>query len=89
MAKDQNLSGNLSKISGPCGRLLCCLHFEEDFYAELSKEFPEIGDEVYWEGRKMYVYRNDFNAKTIYLASETQEIITVSLEKYQESKKKK
>ena len=89
MAKDQNLSGNLSKISGPCGRLLCCLHFEEDFYAELSKEFPEIGDELFWEGRKMYVYRNDFNAKTISLTSETQEIITITLEKYQDSKKKK
>lgn len=31
MAKDQNLAGNLAKISGPCGRLLCCLNFEEDF----------------------------------------------------------
>ena len=84
MAKDQQLSGNLSKISGPCGRLLCCLHYEEDFYAELAKDFPEIGDEVFWEGRKMYVFRNDFYAKAIYLTSDTQELLTVSLDKYQE-----
>jgi cell fate regulator YaaT (PSP1 superfamily) len=82
MAKDQNLSGNLSKISGPCGRLLCCLHFEEDFYADMSKEFPEIGDEIIRDGRKMYVFRNDFNTKTIYLTSHTQEIITLKLEEY-------
>ena len=39
MAKDQNLAGNLSKISGPCGRLLCCLNFEEDFYIEEAKDY--------------------------------------------------
>ncbi|MDZ4182204.1 MAG: regulatory iron-sulfur-containing complex subunit RicT, partial [Candidatus Cloacimonadaceae bacterium] len=43
MAKDQNLAGNLSKISGPCGRLLCCLNFEEDFYVEEARDFPIPG----------------------------------------------
>ena len=89
MAKDQNLSGNLSKISGPCGRLLCCLHFEEDFYAELAKDFPEIGDEINWQGRKMYVYRNDFYAETICLTSDSQEILNISLTQYKDLKRKK
>jgi len=89
MAKDQNLSGNLSKISGPCGRLLCCLHFEEDFYAELSKDFPEMGDEIWVEGKKMYVFRNDFYAKVIYLTSETQEMSTITIEEYQKFQNKK
>ena len=82
MAKDQNLSGNLSKISGPCGRLLCCLHYEEDFYAELTKDFPEMGDEIWIDGKKMYVFRNDLHAKTIHLTSELQEITSLSLEEY-------
>ena len=89
MAKDQNLSGNLSKISGPCGRLLCCLHYEEDFYAELSKDFPEMGDELWINNAKMYVFRNDLYAKTIYLTSENQEISTISLDEYQEYIKNK
>lgn len=46
MAKDQNLSLNPSKISGVCGRLMCCLKYEEDTYEELNKELPLIGDIV-------------------------------------------
>jgi cell fate regulator YaaT (PSP1 superfamily) len=83
MAKDQNLSGNLSKISGPCGRLLCCLHYEEEFYAELAKDFPEIGDEVWVDNKKMYVFRNDMYAKMIHLTSDTQELSSMTLEQYQ------
>jgi len=89
MAKDQNLSGNLSKISGPCGRLLCCLHFEEDFYAEISKDFPEIGDEIIVDGKKMYVFRNDFYSKVVYLTSETQEMSNMKLGEFLKIRKSK
>ncbi len=40
MAKDQNLSLNPSKISGICGRLLCCLKYEHDTYFEMGLDFP-------------------------------------------------
>ncbi len=43
MAKDQQLSLNPSKISGNCGRLLCCLQFEEDDYIEAYKRLPRSG----------------------------------------------
>lgn len=43
VAKDQHLSLNPSQISGPCGRLLCCLHFEHDFYVQSRKRFPKEG----------------------------------------------
>jgi cell fate regulator YaaT (PSP1 superfamily) len=43
VAKDQHLSLNPSQISGPCGRLLCCLHYEHDFYVESRKRFPKEG----------------------------------------------
>ena len=46
MAKEQNLSLNPTKISGVCGRLMCCLKNEEDTYEELNKNLPHIGDEV-------------------------------------------
>lgn len=46
MAKDQNLALNPSKINGACGRLLCCLAYENDMYLENSKGMPSIGDTI-------------------------------------------
>ena len=47
MAKEQNLSLNSMKISGPCGRLLCCLSYEYDFYHKEKRKFPSIGSRIY------------------------------------------
>ena len=46
MAKVQNLSLNPSKISGSCGRLMCCLNNENETYIELNKRLPNVGDRV-------------------------------------------
>ena len=46
MAKEQNLSLNPTKISGVCGRLMCCLKNEEETYEELNRNLPGIGDTV-------------------------------------------
>jgi cell fate regulator YaaT (PSP1 superfamily) len=46
LAKDQHLSLNPVQISGPCGRLLCCLHYEHQFYVESRKRFPKEGKAV-------------------------------------------
>ena len=46
MAKEQNLSLNPTKISGVCGRLMCCLKNEEETYEELNRRLPGIGDHV-------------------------------------------
>lgn len=46
MAKEQNLSLNPTKISGVCGRLMCCLKNEEETYEELNRKLPGIGDTV-------------------------------------------
>lgn len=46
MAKEQNLSLNPTKISGVCGRLMCCLKNEEETYEYLNSKLPEIGDRV-------------------------------------------
>ncbi|MCL2014462.1 MAG: stage 0 sporulation family protein [Oscillospiraceae bacterium] len=43
MAKEQNLSLNPSKISGTCGRLMCCLKYEQDMYEELLRISPKMG----------------------------------------------
>lgn len=46
MAKEQNLSLNSMKISGPCGRLLCCLNYEYDFYCEEKQAYPPEGAKI-------------------------------------------
>lgn len=46
MAKEQNLSLNSMKISGPCGRLLCCLSYEYDFYNEEKQNYPPRGSRL-------------------------------------------
>lgn len=46
MAKEQNLSLNPTKISGVCGRLMCCLKNEEEAYEELNSKLPGVGDMV-------------------------------------------
>lgn len=46
MAKEQNLSLNPTKISGVCGRLMCCLKNEEETYEELNRRLPNVGDFV-------------------------------------------
>ncbi len=50
LARDQNLSLNPAKISGNCGRLLCCLMYEQNHYLETTRKFPEVGAEI--EGKQ-------------------------------------
>lgn len=46
MAKEQNLSLNPTKISGLCGRLMCCLKYEQEHYEEARKKLPRVGKDV-------------------------------------------
>lgn len=55
MAKEQNLSLNSMKISGQCGRLLCCLSYEFDWYAEARKKLPNEGIKLFYDGTNFRV----------------------------------
>jgi len=46
MAKEQNISLNPAKISGACGRLMCCLEYENEGYCHMNKKLPRVGDYV-------------------------------------------
>ena len=59
MAKNQGLSLNPSKISGLCGRLMCCLEYENEPYAEAYKKMPKIGLEVTTPDGKATVISNN------------------------------
>ncbi|MBC8414941.1 MAG: Tpl protein [Candidatus Cloacimonetes bacterium] len=86
MAKDQNLLSNLSKISGPCGRLLCCLHYEENFYLEKSENFPELGEVISYKDQRMYVDKNDYYNNRVNLISENEERIILTLDEFKKAK---
>lgn len=59
MAKEQNLSLNPTKISGACGRLMCCLQYEYETYKELKKDMPKIGKKIEIpEGRGKVIRQN-------------------------------
>ena len=59
MAKNQGLSLNPGKVSGLCGRLMCCLAYENDYYAEAYKKTPKIGSTISTpEGKGMVVTVN-------------------------------
>lgn len=59
-AKDQNISLDPSKISGVCGRLMCCLSYEEDYYVEAKKTMPKYGQKVQTEDGEGMVISSDF-----------------------------
>jgi len=59
MAKEQNLSLNPTKISGICGRLMCCLNYEQSTYEDIRKRLPKVGSIVKTvEGNGEVIYNN-------------------------------
>lgn len=65
MAKEQGLSLNPTKISGVCGRLMCCLTFENKTYKNLKKSMPRIGKSVTVKGSQGKVIRHNLLKETI------------------------
>ena len=57
--KDQNLSLNSMKISGQCGRLLCCLSYEYDWYAEARRKLPNEGVKFFYDGTTFRVMESN------------------------------
>lgn len=73
MAKNQNLSLNPANISGNCGKLLCCINYENDLYTELHQNAPNVGDIVETEKGNAKVITCDVlnrNLKVKYLTEE-------------------
>ena len=72
LAKDQHLALNPSQISGGCGRLLCCLKYEHDFYVTSRKRFPKEGKELLTERGKEKVVAVDIFRERVFLRSAEQ-----------------
>jgi cell fate regulator YaaT (PSP1 superfamily) len=79
MAKDQGLSLNPTKISGQCGRLMCCLNFENHIYKELRAKFPPMGKTVKTKAYTGKVIRFNFLHQKIALRIEDDKEVEVGL----------
>lgn len=89
MAKDQNMSVTSSKMCGLCGRLLCCLAYEEKFYQEEAEKYPDIGEEIFYDDKRMKVEKNNYLTFGIQLRDENGVLTTISFDDYLEQKIKR
>jgi cell fate regulator YaaT (PSP1 superfamily) len=80
MAKEQNLPLNPTKISGICGRLMCCLTYEYETYLQLKKDFPKMGKTIMSPLGPVKVLRQNVMEGTILVetAEREEKIIKVS-----------
>ena len=69
-AKNQLLAINIPKLSGHCGKLLCCLKFEDDTYTELKSMFPDIGSKVFIDKVQYTVTAINVISKTVRVENE-------------------
>ena len=69
-AKNQMLAINIPKLSGQCGKLMCCLKYEDDAYTELKQEFPDIGTKVFIDKVQYEVTSINVISKTVKIDSE-------------------
>jgi cell fate regulator YaaT (PSP1 superfamily) len=77
MVKDQNLSLNSMKISGPCGRLLCCLAYEHNFYSERRRQIPPEGARLNHDGTQWKVTEVNVILGSIKLAGDDGRVLSL------------
>lgn len=97
MAKVQNLSLNPTKISGICGRLMCCLKYENDVYVQMKKNLPDVGDRVRIQGDPAIVVESNIlegKVKVRFIPSESgqdrvdEDLVTVRKEEIERIEKR-
>ena len=77
MAKEQNLSFNSMKISGPCGRLLCCLSYEYAFYSEQIHRVPQPGTRVSYNNEQWTVTEANMVTAQVKMTNSDSRIVTL------------
>lgn len=87
-AKNQMLSLNIPKLSGQCGKLICCLLYEDDAYTELKKDFPRIGEQFEQDGITFKLTSFNVLSRVVKLESE-EDIRFITLEELKNYKHKK
>lgn len=84
MAKDQNLPLTPAKISGACGRLMCCLMYELRDYKEITKEIPKVGSKIRCFGQEHRIEKVDIFKRAVVLADADGNTIETPLEEFKQ-----
>jgi len=85
MAKDQNLSLNSMKISGQCGRLLCCLSYEFDWYNEARKSLPNEGLHIHYDGTNFRITEVNPLTNMVKMSGEDGRLLEVNAKRFSHS----
>ncbi len=86
-AKAQQLMINPAKISGACGRLLCCLAYENDTYLEMLKDIPDVGEKINHENQNYTVSEINIFHKTVKARNNDGKIVILSFDDVLKHKK--
>ena len=78
-AKNQLLSINIPKLSGQCGKLMCCLKYEDDYYTEQKKLFPDLNTKIVYNGIEYKITSYNVLSKNVKLEAEDS-IVTITLD---------
>jgi|GEM_PF-111161 len=85
MAKEQNLTLNPEKVSGLCGRLICCLSYESQVYRDVQEGLPKIGKKAdTWKGRGRVAEIDVFRNKISFDIEEEEDRFICSIDEYRE-----
>jgi cell fate regulator YaaT (PSP1 superfamily) len=87
MAKDQGLALNPSKISGVCGRLMCCLQYEHGTYKELIRALPKPGNKIETPDGPGKVLKNEILEQNIVVRLDDESVMTYSLDELKDTLK--
>lgn len=80
-AKNQMLSLNIPKLSGHCGKLICCLKYEDDAYTDLKKDYPKIGQRINYNNEQYRVSSMNVLTRTIQI-EKPDDIKIITLEQF-------
>ena len=81
MAKNQLLALNIQKLSGQCGKLVCCLKYEDDYYKELKEGLPKLGQRVRFKQQEYKVTAMNVLSKTIKLENK-EESLSLTIDEF-------
>jgi cell fate regulator YaaT (PSP1 superfamily) len=84
MAKDQNLPLTPTKISGACGRLMCCLAYELSDYKELMRGVPKPGSKIKCFGGQHRIEKINLFNESVLLTDEDHNLVEVPIDKFRQ-----
>jgi cell fate regulator YaaT (PSP1 superfamily) len=86
MVKEQHLAPGSPKISGGCGRLMCCLRYERSLYTEAGREYPKLGTRIEIGEKKAKVVAVDIFRSRISLSDEQGTTTTMTLDEFKKAR---